>query len=301
MPTYYVFTKKHNVRPSARHARDKARREFDEALRAAQRDRGEARSTVNGTNQSISINDDNQQIFANGTNQKILAQGTNQKIFAKGTNEEIVANGTNQKIFAQGTNQRIVANGTNQQIYANGTNQEIYANGTNPKIFANGTNQRIFVNGQRMNSHSTGTFRYQIVPENSINNRNTHARRNTAIATQSSQHSRRNTTSARQPSRDSRPNYVNSSTENSSSNAEGLTDAEIKRFPTHKLTRDEGICSICMENYIIGKKDKRVNFFQANKNTLVRTLPCTHYFHAKCIDPWLTTNASCPECRCKFK
>ena len=271
MPTYYVFTRKHNVRPSARHARDKARREFDEALRAAQRDRGETRSTVNGTNQSISINGANEQIFANGTNQKIFANGTNQKIFAKGTNEEIVANGTNQKIFAQGTNQRIVANGTNQQIFANGTNQEIYANGNNPKIFANGINQRIFVNGRRMNSHSTGTFRYEIVPENSINNRNTHARRNTAIATQSSQHNRRTTTIATQRSQNDSHSYDNSTTENSSSNAEGLTDAEIKRYPKHKMTQDKGGCSVCMGDYIIGHKGKRKNTFTSNlinQNTL---------------------------------
>ena len=43
----------------------------------------------------------------------------------------------------------------------------------------------------------------------------------------------------------------NSSTENSSSNSEGLTDAEIKRFRRHQFTKDEGVCSICMEDYII--------------------------------------------------
>ena len=43
----------------------------------------------------------------------------------------------------------------------------------------------------------------------------------------------------------------NSSTENSSSNSDGLTDAEIKRFRRHQFTKDEGVCSICMEDYII--------------------------------------------------
>jgi len=109
----------------------------------------------------------------------------------------------------------------------------------------------VFVNGQRVNPDSNGTYHY----EHSTSHRNTHAH--------------------------------NSSTENSSSNSEGLTDAEIKRFRRHQFTKDEGVCSICMEDYII--------------EYTVRTLPCKHYFHVNCIDPWLRRNASCPDCRHKLK
>ena len=68
----------------------------------------------------------------------------------------------------------------------------------------------------------------------------------------------------------------NSSTENSSSNSEGLTDAEIKRFRRHQFTKDEGVCSICMEDYIIEYTgynmyllyltDVTFEMFEVNKN-----------------------------------
>ena len=42
-------------------------------------------------------------------------------------------------------------------------------------------------------------------------------------------------------------------------------------------------CSICLSNI--------------NLNESVRTLPCNHYYHKKCIDPWIFTNYTCPLCK----
>jgi len=42
-------------------------------------------------------------------------------------------------------------------------------------------------------------------------------------------------------------------------------------------------CRICMEDF---KNDE-----------LVRTLPCLHFFHRKCIDKWLFQNRTCPICK----
>jgi hypothetical protein len=42
-------------------------------------------------------------------------------------------------------------------------------------------------------------------------------------------------------------------------------------------------CTICLDDF--NEKDK------------VRTLPCKHEFHTKCIDPWLRINKTCPNCR----
>jgi hypothetical protein len=55
-----------------------------------------------------------------------------------------------------------------------------------------------------------------------------------------------------------------------------------------KIKKDDCIlnedCFICMERY--------------NCNEFKRILPsCKHYFHKKCIDKWLKSNASCPVCR----
>lgn len=55
---------------------------------------------------------------------------------------------------------------------------------------------------------------------------------------------------------------------------------ESKRLPNPS----DNICSICLSEY-------------QPKETL-RSIPeCNHYFHANCIDEWLTLNATCPLCR----
>ena len=79
----------------------------------------------------------------------------------------------------------------------------------------------------------------------------------------------------------------------------GATDAEINRCPSRTLSvndellrpkrssesgRDETpTCSVCLETYREGET--------------VRTIPCFHTFHAKCIDPWLAEKAECPICK----
>ncbi|KAJ1883062.1 hypothetical protein H4R99_001125 [Coemansia sp. RSA 1722] len=42
-------------------------------------------------------------------------------------------------------------------------------------------------------------------------------------------------------------------------------------------------CAVCLEEFSVGEK--------------VRQLPCRHYFHVLCIDPWLgKRSATCPLC-----
>lgn len=45
----------------------------------------------------------------------------------------------------------------------------------------------------------------------------------------------------------------------------------------------EECCSICLVEWERGDR--------------LRCLPCGHEFHQSCIDPWLSTHSSCPECR----
>ena len=45
----------------------------------------------------------------------------------------------------------------------------------------------------------------------------------------------------------------------------------------------ERTCSICLEKFAAGQ--------------LARSLPCSHIFHAECIDPWLRQARTCPHCR----
>ncbi len=79
----------------------------------------------------------------------------------------------------------------------------------------------------------------------------------------------------------------------------GATDAEINRCPSRTLSAGDELlrpkrsqesgreetptCSVCLESYREGET--------------VRTIPCFHTFHAKCIDPWLAEKAECPICK----
>jgi len=70
----------------------------------------------------------------------------------------------------------------------------------------------------------------------------------------------------------------------------GLSEitAVAERLPTREISEKQeeagGKCLICMSKYKAGD--------------VVKTLPCIHYFHQKCIDAWFSTSHStCPECR----
>ena len=84
----------------------------------------------------------------------------------------------------------------------------------------------------------------------------------------------------------------------------GATENEIGRFPVRVLgatdepdellavesqsstlssSCDDKFCAICLEEFCRGEE--------------VRTIPCSHTFHSKCIDPWLKQKAICPVCK----
>ncbi|XP_070496834.1 E3 ubiquitin-protein ligase Iruka-like [Chironomus tepperi] len=67
-----------------------------------------------------------------------------------------------------------------------------------------------------------------------------------------------------------------------------MTDEQLNEIPLATITAAQVEaqlqCAICFEDY------------QVNENE-VRKLLCNHFFHEKCIFPWLRNNASCPVCR----
>jgi hypothetical protein len=81
----------------------------------------------------------------------------------------------------------------------------------------------------------------------------------------------------------------------------GATEAEIGRCPSRVLTESDDLvrgsgvteaagggadghsCSVCLEAYRVADE--------------VRTIPCFHTFHTRCIDPWLAERAECPICK----
>ncbi|XP_076368870.1 E3 ubiquitin-protein ligase RNF38-like isoform X1 [Tachypleus tridentatus] len=68
----------------------------------------------------------------------------------------------------------------------------------------------------------------------------------------------------------------------------GLPKCEIEQLPSYRFDSDkhetdQTSCVVCMCD------------FEARQ--ILRVLPCSHEFHARCVDKWLKSNRTCPICR----
>ena len=77
---------------------------------------------------------------------------------------------------------------------------------------------------------------------------------------------------------------------------QGLSQHDISQFTLTQSYKkadnpgdkdDKSSCNICLSEFDEGEK--------------IRTLPCFHSFHCKCIDNWLNRKAECPVCRSSVK
>uniref|UniRef100_UPI00358DFCD9 RING finger protein 44-like isoform X2 n=1 Tax=Myxine glutinosa TaxID=7769 RepID=UPI00358DFCD9 len=68
----------------------------------------------------------------------------------------------------------------------------------------------------------------------------------------------------------------------------GLSKQDVDQLPSYRYNpenqqSEQSLCVVCM--------------FDFEARQLLRLLPCSHEFHAKCVDKWLRTNRTCPICR----
>ena len=68
---------------------------------------------------------------------------------------------------------------------------------------------------------------------------------------------------------------------------EKLTKDEIKLLKKMKVKESNSSCSICQTKLKNGE--------------IIRTLPCNHIFHYKCLKPWFDCSVKCPLCRCNIR
>ena len=71
---------------------------------------------------------------------------------------------------------------------------------------------------------------------------------------------------------------------------QGINEEHISQLPTRSYQSNDGKveqCSICLENFKQGES--------------VRTLPCLHQFHVKCVDQWLQRSQQCPVCKYEIR
>lgn len=92
----------------------------------------------------------------------------------------------------------------------------------------------------------------------------------------------------------------------------GASTAAINRLPTRKWTRNDerkkeqrreqhrqerGAAETDSDDDVEDTEQCGICLMEYERGDVLRTLPCLHVFHAKCVDHWLKQNARCPECR----
>ena len=66
-----------------------------------------------------------------------------------------------------------------------------------------------------------------------------------------------------------------------------FTISKFDKMQSQNFDEECKTCNICLRDF--------------DHNDNIKFLPCTHRFHVKCIDPWLETHPTCPNCKRNLK
>ena len=52
-----------------------------------------------------------------------------------------------------------------------------------------------------------------------------------------------------------------------------------------------------MKEHFFGINECQICFNDFSDSDIIRQLPCKHYYHKACVDPWMSEHGTCPTCR----
>lgn len=88
-------------------------------------------------------------------------------------------------------------------------------------------------------------------------------------------------------------------TENIGDECQGLKKQQVNSLPTRKFCNAQSTSKSTTSGNETSQecKDCTICLCEYQNNDLLRLLPCSHEFHANCIDRWLKSHRTCPICR----
>ncbi|XP_067135499.1 uncharacterized protein [Centruroides vittatus] len=87
-------------------------------------------------------------------------------------------------------------------------------------------------------------------------------------------------------------------TENIGDECQGLKKQQVSSLPTRKYFSAQSSKSTASTSETSQEcRDCTICLCEYQNNDLLRLLPCSHEFHANCIDRWLKSHRTCPICR----
>ncbi|KAL8595439.1 hypothetical protein ACOMHN_024138 [Nucella lapillus] len=78
---------------------------------------------------------------------------------------------------------------------------------------------------------------------------------------------------------------------------QGLTEEETNLLPTLTFTSQGQEAGDATPGGERGRVQCQICLLDLEDGDCLRSIPCRHHFHSRCLDEWLKRKATCPSCR----